>query len=219
MGYPSGTVQEDIAVYKVNFGGDGLPNGVTEITDTVLGWKSVPDSEVIRFFASRDIESESGVIKTNIHIGINPVEGNPYHTYEWNGPNQLMTYKGLWGDEIAFDTPSYRIGGGGRTFSNQDELDFVVTNVEPNGADLDVTYVIDGSAPTSGVAMCIKYDNTKDSPLTMATVTPITNGVTNGDFIEGLSTGESGVFRWNIAADGISPGDIPNIGAFLIRTL
>jgi len=224
IGFPDGTTVNEIGMWKINFDGSGNIVGKTDIIDQTLGFRGVPNYEISLFYASRDIESELGVIKTQLHMsfypaGISILEGTPIHSYQWNGAGNAMTYLGVWGDRYTFDLPSYQVGGGARTFSNVDELDFTVTNVTPAGFNLDVTYVLDGSAAPSGVAMCVKYNNLKDSPLSTATVTPIINGVTNGNYITELSTGESGVFRWDIAADGISPGDVPNISAFLIRTL
>jgi hypothetical protein len=220
MGYGSGTTLEEIDVWRVNFDGNGVPNGITSVMDTVFGFRTVPDSEVSRYYASRDIETELGEARTNIHIvaGNGSVEGVPTHHYEWRGPNMPATYLGLGNDAFAFDTPSWKVGGGARTFSNQNELDFIITNVAPTGSALDITYFISGSANPSGVAICPKYNNLKDSPFTPATVSVIDKGFASGSYIAGLSTGESGVLRWGIADDNVAPGDIPNFSAFLIRT-
>jgi hypothetical protein len=139
------------------------------------------------------------------------------HHYKWNGADSLATYLGVGGDRYTFDSPSWKVGGGARTFTNQDELDFIVTDIAPSGSVVDITYLITGSAPASGVAMQVMFNNQKDSPTTPATVSPITNGVSSGVYIAQISTGASGVFRWNLGADGIGANDVPNISAALIR--
>jgi len=219
VGYGSGNTTNEIGCWKVNFDANGIPNGLTDIRDVTLGFNLVGDYRDARFYASRDIESELGVIRTKLHVVTEDgqTEGNPIHTYQWNGANTPATYLGVGADSFAFDTPTWKIGGGARTYSNQSELDFIVTDTAPTGVNLDVTYKITGTSAVSGVAMCVKYDNLKDSPLTMATVTPLDKGITSGNYIAGLTAGESGMFRWNVSADNISPGDAPVLSAFLIR--
>lgn len=219
IGYGSGNTINEIGCWKVNFNANGIPVGLTDIRDITLGFDLVGDYRDARFYASRDIETDVGIIKTKLHIVTQDgtVEGNPIHEYQWNGVNAPATYLGVAADSFAFDAPSWKIGGGARTYSNQDELDFIATNVVISGQVIDVTYKITGASPVSGVAMCVKYNNLKDSPLELATVTPIDKGISSGNYIAGLTAGESGIFRWSVAADEISPGDIPNLSAFLIR--
>jgi len=225
IGYSDGTTLNEIGMWRIDFDGGGNVTGKTDIIDIVLGFRAVPDDEVFRCFVNRDIESELGTIKTQLHLSLplfapfQIAEGRgPFHSYQWNGASSPATYIGVWGDSLLFDLPHDRIGGA-RTFTDADELNFTITNVVHSGIYADVTYILDGVAPASGVAMCIKYNNDKDSPLSVATVVPVVNGVTDGNYIAELSTGESGVFRWNLEADAIDAGDFPNTSAFLIRTL
>lgn len=220
LGMASGTTAEELDMWTVSFDANGVPVGLNPIMDTVLGFRTLVDTEVCRAYATRDIETELGEIRTNIYFipGNGSVEGNTIHVYEWNGPSTAATYLGQGADSFTFDAPSWKVGGGARVFSNQDELDCIITDVSPTGSALDLTYYISGSAGVGAVAMCPKFDNLKDSPLQPLTFSVIDKGFASGNYIAGLSTGESGIFRWDIASDGVSPGDLPTFGTFLIRT-
>jgi len=220
MGAGSGVLNEEWDVWQINFDAGGQPIGITSVRDVTFGFDVLPAADTSRYYASRDIESSAGVVQTDIHMvtRLGHVEGSPIHHYKWNGVGAPATYLGVGGDSFTFDAPSWKVGGGARTFSNADELDFIVTNVAPTGSNVDITYLITGSAPASGVAMSVRFNNLKDSPVALAAVTPISNGFTSGNYIAGLTTSQSGIFRWDIAANGVSPSDIPNLSAILIRT-
>lgn len=212
-------VNDSLGVWKATFNGDGVVVGIEDVALNSLSIGQTLNQDNMKIFSAKIYNSVTDGFDTHIYIADTSSSdgGRPYHEYKWNGSSVPATYLGACANEFNFDTPGHKQGGGGMSFTDSGELSFRVTSVSGNGTDARVGYFISGESSTSGVAIIVRYDNNRDTPETMATVTPYDKGVASGVYIAGLTAGESGYFTWDITSDRIQSGDLPFLTAKCVR--
>lgn len=220
IGYPSGTTTNKFGCWKINFDSNDVVTGITDITDTVFKFNSVTAYNLMQWTTSKVYNPIEDKFETRIYFSqghSSEATATPIHEYRWMGSALPAEYLGVGADSWDFDFPACKLGGGQISFTDAGELDFRVTDFFGSGVNARVEYVIDGTSEISGVAFCPKFNNRYDTPESTVSLQVIEKGVVSGDYIAGVTAGETGVFSWTLADNSIVPGDLPNMSAKIIR--